>query len=405
MLDLQNKHVVLIDGSGYIYRAYYALPMMTRPSDGAPVNAVYGFCSMMMKLLKDMPADYRAVMFDASRRTFRMDIFPEYKATRRETPADLKTQFPLLREAVAAFDLAQVEVDGFEADDLLATYARLAREAGAKVTIVSADKDLMQLVGTGVDIFDPMKQRSVESEQVVEKFGVAPDKVVDVQALAGDASDNVPGVRGIGIKTAAALINEYGSPENLLDNLDSIKQNKRREALAADADNARMSKRLVTLDAFAPAEKALSDFAAVDPSVEKTAAFFGAMGFKSLVAKVSAGSAVSAPAVAQASGTPLPEKTESRLDYRLIRDLSDLQKQLQAARENGFVAIDTETDSLTPTRARLVGFSFCFEAGRAFYVPLRHKAKAAQTDLFGDAVDNQTNPRQRRFGGFDPSFD
>ena len=390
MLDLQNKHVVLIDGSGYIYRAYYALPMMTRPSDGAPVNAVYGFCSMMMKLLKDMPADYRAVMFDASRRTFRMDIFPEYKATRRETPADLKTQFPLLREAVAAFDLAQVEADGFEADDLLATYARLAREAGAKVTIVSADKDLMQLVGTGVDIFDPMKQRSVESEQVVEKFGVAPDKVVDVQALAGDSSDNVPGVRGIGIKTAAALINEYGSLENLLDNLDSIKQNKRREALAADADNARMSKRLVTLDAFAPAEKALSDFAAVDPSVEKTAAFFGAMGFKSLVAKVSAGSAVPAPAVAQVSGTPLPEKTEGGLDYRLIRDLSDLQKQLQAARENGFVAIDTETDSLTPTRARLVGFSFCFEAGRAFYVPLRHKAKAAQTDLFGDAVAEPT---------------
>lgn len=382
MPDLKNKRVVLIDGSGYIYRAYYALPAMTRPSDGAPVNAVYGFCSMMMKLLKDMPADYRAVMFDASRRTFRMDIFPEYKATRRATPDDLKPQFPLLREAVSAFGMAQVECDGFEADDLLATYARLAREAGASVTIVSADKDLMQLVGTGVDIFDPMKQRSVESEQVAEKFGVAPDKVVDVQALAGDASDNVPGVRGIGIKTAAALINEYGSLENLLDNLDSVKQIKRREVLTADADNARMSKRLVTLDAFAPAEKPLSDFAAVAPSAEKMAAFFGAMGFKSLVAKALAGT--TAP-VSEGAAVP-SEKADVKRDYRLIQDLDELKKRLRAARENGFVAIDTETDSLTPTRARLVGFSFCFKAGEAFYVPLRHKSKNAQTDLFGNAV-------------------
>ena len=218
---LENRKVVLIDGSGYIYRAFYALPPMTR-GDGTPVNAVYGFCAMLMKLIKEMPADYLAVMFDTSRQTFRMDIFPDYKGTRKETPEELIPQFPLLRLAVDAFGIAQAEMEGYEADDLLATYARLAHQEEAEVTIVSADKDLMQLVGSGVTIYDPMKQRVVEAEQVMEKFGVTPDKVVDVQALAGDTSDNVPGVRGIGIKTAAALINEYGTLENLLDNVSYV---------------------------------------------------------------------------------------------------------------------------------------------------------------------------------------
>ena len=386
--SLNNKKVVLIDGSGYIYRAFYALPPMTRP-DGTPVNAVYGFCAMLMKLLKEMPADYLAVMFDTSRQTFRMDIYPDYKGTRRETPEELIPQFPLLRQAVDAFGIAQSEMTGYEADDLLATYARLAHEKGAEVTIVSADKDLMQLVGSGVMIYDPMKQRVVEAEQVMEKFGVTPDKVIDVQALAGDTSDNVPGVRGIGIKTAAALINEYGTLENLLDNVDSIKQNKRREVLTADAELARMSKKLVTLNAFAPIEKPLDDFKLTSPDLAKTQAFFEQMGFKSLIPKLASfhvaapqtknDSDVSAPV---APALPVVAKVEKK--YALIQDARELEKQLKIAEEKGLLAIDTETDSLTATQAHIVGFSFCYEEGKAFYVPLRHKSPNAQIDLFGN---------------------
>ena len=318
--NLKNKKVVLIDGSGYIYRAYYALPSMTG-LDGKPVNAVYGFCSMMMKLIKEMPADYRAVVFDASRKTFRMDIFPDYKGTRKETPEDLIPQFPLLRQAVDAFDVAQVEMEGFEADDLLATYSRMAHEKGADVTIVSADKDLMQLVGTGVTIYDPMKQRTVEADQVIEKFGVTPDKVVDVQSLAGDTSDNVPGVHGIGIKTAALLIKEYGSLENLLDNLVSVKQKKRREVLMQDADLARMSKRLVTLDAFAPVEKTLDDFSVKPPRLERIKSFFQEMGFKSLIAKLPSWLDVTEEKQESVS-LPLIRKVEKK--YRLIHDIDEL---------------------------------------------------------------------------------
>jgi len=388
--SLKNKKVVLIDGSGYIYRAFYALPPMTR-SDGVPVNAVYGFCAMLMKLIKEMPADYLAVMFDASRQTFRMDIFPDYKGTRKETPEELIPQFPLLRLAVDAFGIAQAEMEGYEADDLLATYARLAHQEEAEVTIVSADKDLMQLVGSGVTIYDPMKQRVVEAEQVMEKFGVTPDKVVDVQALAGDTSDNVPGVRGIGIKTAAALINEYGTLENLLDNVSSIKQNKRREVLTADADLARMSKKLVTLNAFAPVEKSLDDFKLIPPDVAKTKTFFEQMGFKSLIGKLDSFHIASpeeknetSPAV---SALPAVPKVEKR--YALIQDARELEKQLKIAEEKGFLAIDTETDSLSVADAQMVGFSFCYEEGKAFYVPLRHKPLHPQTDLFGNENGGQ----------------
>lgn len=383
--SLKNKKVVLIDGSGYIYRAYYALPPMTR-SDGQPVNAVYGFCSMMMKLLKEMPADYMAVVFDAARKTFRMDIFPDYKGTRKETPADLIPQFPLLRQAVSAFNLAQVEMEGFEADDLLATYSRLAGEAGAEVTIVSADKDLMQLVGSGVTIFDPMKQKNIETEQVIEKFGVTPDKVVDVQALAGDTSDNVPGVRGIGVKTAAALITQYGSLENLLDNLESIRQTKRREVLAADADLARISKRLVTLDAFAPVEKPLSSFLLQSPQPETVESFFREMGFKSLLLKLPAWIS---PAKEKKEEKAFPVVSKAEKNYRLIQDAAELEKQLKAAEEKGFLAIDTETDSLRAEQAEMVGFSFCFEEGRSFYVPLRHRPRETQTDLFGTPEEQE----------------
>ncbi len=387
--SLKNKKVVLIDGSGYIYRAYYALPPMTR-LDGKPVNAVYGFCSMMMKLLKEMPADYMAVVFDASRKTFRMDIFPEYKGTRKDVPEDLIPQFPLMRQAVDAFSLAQVEMEGFEADDLLATYSRLAGEEGAEVTIVSADKDLMQLVGSGVTIYDPMKQKNIEAEQVIEKFGVTPDKVIDVQALAGDTSDNVPGVRGIGIKTAAALITEYGSLENLLDNLSSIKQNKRREILTADADLARISKRLVSLDAFAPVEKPLSSFLLQAPQIEKMESFFQEMGFKSLLAKLPSWLA-SAEEKKEEISFPVIRKVKK--EYKLIQDAAELEKQLKIAEEKGFLAIDTETDSLLATQAEMVGFSFCFEEGKSFYVPLRHRPRNPQADLFG-AQEEQEKIRQ-----------
>ena len=389
--NLKNKKVVLIDGSGYIYRAFYALPPMTR-NDGTPVNAVYGFCAMLMKLIREMPADYLAVMFDTSRQTFRMDIFPDYKGTRRETPEELIPQFPLLRQAVDAFGIAQSEMNGFEADDLLATYARLAHGEEAEVTIVSADKDLMQLVGSGVTIYDPMKQRVVGAEQVMEKFGVTPDKVVDVQALAGDTSDNVPGVRGIGIKTAAALINEYGSLENLLANVSSIKQNKRREVLTADAELAKMSKKLVTLNAFAPVEKTLEDFKLTPPDPAKTQAFFEQMGFKSLIPKLASfniaapqtknDSVVSAPVQPVQPALPVVVKIEKR--YALIQDAKELEKQLKIAEEKGLIAIDTETDSLTATQAEIVGFSFCYEEGKAFYVPLRHSPANVQTDLFGN---------------------
>ena len=392
---LKDKKVVLIDGSGYIYRAFYALPPMTR-SDGVPVNAVYGFCTMLMKLIKEMSADYLAVMFDTSRQTFRMDIFPDYKGTRKETPQELIPQFPLLRQAVDAFSIAQAEMDGFEADDLLATYARLAHEEGAEVTIVSADKDLMQLVGSGVTIYDPMKQRIVEEQQVMEKFGVTPDKVVDVQALAGDTSDNVPGVRGIGIKTAAALINEYGSLENLLKNVASIKQNKRREVLTEDAEAAKMSKKLVTLNAFVPVEKSLSDFVLTPPQTEKARAFFTEMGFKSLMTKLDAFlssfseiKSKSAPVVTE---PVLPVVPKIEKHYTLIQDAKELSRQLSIAEGKGLLAIDTETDCVSATQAKLVGFSFCYEEGKAFYVPLRHKSLHPQTDLFGN--EEYEEPKQ-----------
>lgn len=384
----ERKKAVFIDGSGYIFRAFYALPPMGR-DDGTPVNAVYGFCSMLMKLVKDMPADYLAVVFDAARQTFRQTIYPEYKATRRETPEALIPQFPILRQAVDAFNIAQTEMEGFEADDLLATYARLAHERGFDVTIVSADKDLMQMVGSHVTVFDPMKQRVVDVEQVFEKFGVTPDKVVDVQALAGDSTDNVPGVSGVGIKTAAQLINEYGSLENLLANVESVKQPKRREMLIKDAEMARISKKLVTLDAFAPVETPLDDFAVKTPDVQKIKSFLEKQTFKSLVSKLPnwfAARACAMPAGSGAEALPecRPDAPQIKKEYTLIQSAEVLKKRVDAAIEKGVVAIDTETDALSPTKARMVGFSLCFEEGKACYVPLRHKGKAKQGELFGD---------------------
>lgn len=379
---LENKKVVLIDGSGYIFRAFYALPPMSR-DDGTPVNAVYGFCSMLMKLLKEMPADYLAVVFDASRITFRQTIYPEYKANRKETPEALIPQFPLLRQAVDAFGIAQVEMEGYEADDLLATYSRLAHEDGADVTIVSADKDLMQMVGSGVTIFDPLKQRVVEEMQVLEKFGVTPDKVVDVQSLAGDSTDNVPGITGIGIKTAAQLINDYGSLENLLARAEEIKQPKRRETIIAQAEQARISKQLVRLDAFAPVTESLDSFAVQTPDIEKIREFLTRQTFKSLVAKLPNWLSSRAQIMPGAEHPALPAVPEITKEYTLVQTPEELRKWVDGAIAAGLVAIDTETDALSPTKAHMVGFSMSYEDGKACYVPLRHIGKARQGELFG----------------------
>lgn len=389
----ERKKAVLIDGSGYIFRAFYALPPMGR-DDGTPVNAVYGFCNMLMKLIKEMPADYLAVVFDAARVTFRQTIYPAYKATRRETPEALIPQFPILRQAVEAFDVAQIEMEGYEADDLLSTYARLAHERGIEVTIVSSDKDLMQMVGSGVTIFDPMKQRVVDIEQVLEKFGVTPDKVVDVQSLAGDSTDNVPGVSGIGLKTAAQLINEYGTLENLLANAENIKQPKRREALIKDADMARLSKKLVTLDAFAPVEVPLDAFAVKVPDSEKIKKFLEKQTFKSLLSKLPNWITARAETMPNLPRPALPEIREVKKEYTLIQTPDVLQKWVDNAIKKGVVAVDTETDSLSQTRARIVGFSLCCEEGKACYVPLRHKGKAKQGELFGGAEDSVEEIKQ-----------
>ncbi len=286
----KGDHVFLVDGSSYIFRAYHALPPLNRKSDGLQVNAVLGFCNMLWKLLRDMPLDDRpthlAIIFDKSEITFRNKLYPEYKAHRPPAPDDLIPQFPLIREAVRAFDLPCLEQGGFEADDLIATYAREAGERGATTTIVSSDKDLMQLVTDKVTMFDTMKDRRIGIAEVIEKFGVPPEKVVEVQALAGDSTDNVPGVPGIGIKTAAQLIVEYGDLETLLKRAGEIKQPKRREALLENAEKARISRKLVLLDDKVKLDTALDDLAVHEPDARKLIAFLKAMEFSTLTRRV-----------------------------------------------------------------------------------------------------------------------
>ncbi|HEY6577789.1 MAG TPA: 5'-3' exonuclease H3TH domain-containing protein, partial [Rhizomicrobium sp.] len=283
----RGDHLYLVDGSGYLFRAYHALPPLTRKSDGLPTGAVSGFSNMLWKLLDDMRAGDRpthlAVIFDAGKTTFRNEIYPAYKANRPEPPQDLIPQFPLVRAATRAFGVACIEEAGFEADDLIATYARLAREAGARTTIVSSDKDLMQLVIDGeIELYDTMKNKRIASADVMEKFGVPPSKVVEVQALAGDSTDNVPGVRGIGVKTAAELINAFGELESLLARAGEIKQPKRRETLIENAENARISLKLVRLDDRVPLKSTLDDFAVRDPEPAALIGFLKAMEFSTL---------------------------------------------------------------------------------------------------------------------------
>src|SRR5450432_1404670 len=286
----KGDHVFLVDGSSYIFRAYHALPPLSRKSDGLQVNAVLGFCNMLWKLLRDMPPDNRpthlAIIFDKSEVTFRNKLYPDYKAHRPPAPDDLIPQFPLIREAVRAFDLPCLEQGGFEADDLIATYARLAGERGATTTIVSSDKDLMQLVTDKVTMYDTMKDRRIGIAEVIEKFGVPPEKVVEVQALAGDSTDNVPGVPGIGIKTAAQLIVEYGDLEQLLFRAGEIKQPKRREALIENAEKARISRQLVLLDDKVKLDVPLDELAVHEPDARKLIAFLKAMEFSTLTRRV-----------------------------------------------------------------------------------------------------------------------
>ncbi|MCW8915202.1 MAG: DNA polymerase I [Magnetovibrio sp.] len=375
------KHVFLIDGSGFIFRAYHALPPMSR-ADGTPVGAVYGFTAMLMKLVEDSDADHIAVIFDRARKTFRSDIYPEYKAHRPPPPDDLIPQFEIVREATRALGLKAVDMEGFEADDLIATYAKQAREKGAKVTIVSSDKDLMQLVGDGVEMYDAMKKRTIGPDEVVEKFGVGPDRVIDVQALAGDSADNVPGVEGIGVKTAAQLINEYGDLEAVLENAENIKQPKRRERLITQADNARISKELVTLDQDVPVDVALDDFDVAEPDVSSLLAFLREQNFKSLVSKVEA-RGVSIGDNGNGAAEKINEVPAVQKDYALVQSEDDLKTWIAQATDAGFVAVDTETTSLDATQAQLVGVSLCVEPGKACYIPLAHKGAEAQGDLLG----------------------
>ena len=380
------EHVFLIDGSGFIFRAYYGIKaVMTRP-DGVQVNAVYGFTRMLMKMLDDTDADHIAVIFDKARKTFRNDIYPDYKANRPAPPEDLIPQFDLVRDATRALNVASVDMDGFEADDLIATYTRQARELGAEVTIVSSDKDLMQLVGDGVVMFDAMKEKLIGPGEVMEKFGVGPEKVIEVQALAGDASDNVPGVSGIGVKTAALLINEFGDLETLLARAEEIKQPKRRQSLIDEADVARLSKRLVTLRDDVPVETPLASFAVKPVDAETLLGFLVEQGFKSMLKAAEARFGVTVPVDRVAEAGEGEGGSEGGPVYELVRTTGALEAWIAEATAAGAVAVDTETTSLNAMRADLVGVSLSVEAGRACYVPLGHKAPAAQgaLDLGGE---------------------
>ncbi|HEX4408896.1 MAG TPA: DNA polymerase I [Xanthobacteraceae bacterium] len=451
----KGDHLFLVDGSGYIFRAYHALPPINRKSDGLQLNAVFGFCNMLWKLLRDMKPEEKpthlGVVFDLSERTFRTEMYPDYKAHRPDPPDDLRPQFPLIRQAVAAFDLPCLEQRGFEADDLIATYVRQACEAGAISTIVSSDKDLMQLVTDGVIMFDTMKDKRIGRAEVIEKFGVPPDKVIEVQALIGDSTDNVPGVPGIGVKTAAQLIGEYGDLETLLKRAPEIKQEKRRQALIDNAELARLSKKLVTLDGNVTLDVPIGDLAVHEPDYKRLIAFLRAMEFSSLTRRVGEFAEIdpsdiepdtkfltkgaSSPSLftraddaqpssvsqSKAQGRPaatrpspangggevvvltpkslvavrLDEAHKQKFDrskYETVRDAARLQAWVERARTIGVVAIDTETSSLDPMQAELCGFSLAVVPNEACYVPLahRHGGEGGRDSLFpGEITANQ----------------
>ncbi|MBO1325445.1 DNA polymerase I [Acetobacter sp. TBRC 12305] len=388
----QTPHLVLVDGSGFIFRAFHALPPMTNP-DGVPVNAVYGFTNMLARLLRDHTGTHLAVLFDASRQTFRSEIYPQYKAHRPEPPEDLRPQFSLIREATQAFGVPGIELPGWEADDLIASYATAIRAAGGTCTIISSDKDLMQLVGPGVCMLDPIRQTPIGPAEVEAKFGVPPEKVVDVQALMGDPTDNVPGVPGIGPKTASALVGEFGTLEAVLQAAPEMKKSKRRDMLIEHAQAARISMQLVTLARDVPLPVPLEDLPTREPDMLVLAEWLDRMGFRSVLARMGGGQpsgsqahrAARATAHASANGT-LPTTAPATAatpagevlsapyhQYETVRTAEALQKWVTKAQEAGLCAVDTETDGLDPLCANLVGFSLCPAPGQACYVPLRHE--------------------------------
>ena len=386
----KTDHFYLIDGSGYIFRAYYALPPLSRKSDGLPTGAVSGFCSMLFKLLEDSRSDdsiqkptHFAVIFDSAKKTFRNDIYSEYKANRTETPEDLIPQFEYIRKAVKAFSLPSIELINYEADDLLATYAKKIVDAGARVTVISSDKDLMQLVSEKIRLYDPMKNKVLGEKEVFEKFGVKPNQVIDVQSLAGDSSDNIPGVPGIGVKTAAELINRYKTLDILLKNIKEITQNKRRETLLENKDKAILSKKLVTLKDDVPVTEEPESFIMKNVDKEKLFNFLREMEFNRLLSQaISFYGESQSLAFNQSKETKKSkEKNIITKDYECILDEKNLDKWIKILGEKAVIAVDTETSSLNPLEAELVGISFSYAPNKACYIPLAHKEKSLKKEI------------------------
>ena len=374
----KKRSLTLVDGSGFIFRAYYALPPLTR-KDGTPINAVMGYCNMIWRLIAETKTDSLAVIFDTASKTFRNEIYKEYKANRSEAPEDLVPQFSLIREATKAFNIPYIELAGYEADDIIATYASQASSEGWEVDIISSDKDLMQLVKDNVKMIDPMKMITIDKEQVFKKFGVYPDKVIDVQALAGDSTDNIPGVPGIGIKTAAELINHYGDLESLLTRAHEIKQPKRKENLVNFADLARISMKLVTLSDDVKEIENFKKFKRQDIDLNKLKTFLLEQGFNSLIGRLPNEDGFIESKSAYVALPQDKEETKSKIDidinYKLITEEKDLINWVRGVYLRGIVAVDTETTSIDSVSAELVGVSLSFEPGNAIYIPLAHKSK------------------------------
>jgi DNA polymerase-1 len=386
----KGHHLHLIDGSAFIFRAYHALPPLTRKSDGLPIGAVAGFCNMLQRYVEGNAGGdvtHVAVIFDKGSHTFRNDMYDLYKANREAMPEDLRPQMPLTREATVAFNIACEEKEGYEADDIIATLAVQAREAGGRCTIISSDKDLMQLVGGGVEMFDAMKNNTIDRDGVHAKFGVFPERVVDVQALAGDSVDNVPGAPGIGVKTAALLINEYGDLDALLERASEIKQPKRRQTLIDNADQIRLSRRLVQLDENTPLDFTLDDLEVREPQPEKLMEFLTKMEFRTLTKRIADALHIEAPTIPEPQpSADAPAQIETvpfdQATYTMVGDAPTLQTWIDKIYERGYVAVDTETTGLDEMTVDLVGISLCVEAGEACYIPLIHKANRGD-DLFG----------------------
>ncbi|MDC6482109.1 DNA polymerase I [Pelagibacteraceae bacterium] len=386
----KTDHIYLIDGSGYIFRAYYALPPLSRKSDGLPTGAVSGFCSMLFKLLEDSRSDdsihkptHFAVIFDSAKKNFRNDIYSDYKANRAEAPEDLAPQFEYIRKAVKAFNLPSIELINYEADDLIATYAKQIIDAGAKVTVISSDKDLMQLVSGKIRLYDPMKNKVLGEKEVFEKFGVKPNQVIDVQSLAGDSSDNIPGVPGIGVKTAAELINKYKTLDVLLKNIEKIPQTKRRETLLTNKDKAILSRQLVTLKGDVPVKETPQSFIMKPVDKNKLFDFLREMEFNRLLSQ-----AISFYGESQTSSSNQSIQNKKKSDnkvnvknYDCILDEKSLDKWIKILEEKTVIAVDTETSSLNPLEAELVGISFSYEQNKACYIPLAHKEKSLKKEL------------------------